>query len=475
MANSLDRLSGEEKFEAIYSKLCRAINDYRMEEAIKRGVLLGLSGGADSVMLLHLLLEYRRRNFDFNILSVHVNHGIRESEADRDEIFSLEICKSLGVEAISVKADIPRLSKETGLGLEECAREVRYSVFADIIKSRNDISTVVTAHNADDNAETVLLNILRGSGSRGGAGIPPVRDNVIRPLLYATKAEIIEALNSSEVRFVTDSTNLSSDYRRNYLRNEVLSGLIGRFDEPFSMFARFSKNLREDEDFISSLANEFISSHSVIRNKDLTTLHKALLLRVLSLMCGMSLSESLFEDLASLLMKDNFEYTLSGNKKIKCERGVITILESKSESEGFYYDLHKGINEIEEFSSDIIISESEIPKSSLNVYSFSIQRKISSAIIESGIFIRNKKDGDTIFYGGMTRKLKKLFSDRKLPSYVKERIPVFCDGIGVLWVPGYGSRELPLVDGDGKTLYIALCIKKAEDRERFYSASEYKS
>ncbi|MBO5102130.1 MAG: tRNA lysidine(34) synthetase TilS, partial [Clostridia bacterium] len=150
----------------IYSVAVSSIEEYGMEKMIKKGVLVGLSGGADSVMLLCFLIEYRRRTADFPILAVHINHSIRGESADRDEAFAKRMCASLGVEFISEKIDVPSIAKENGLGIEECARNVRYQEFQNIIQGRNDIGSISVAHNADDNLETVIFNIFRGTGLR---------------------------------------------------------------------------------------------------------------------------------------------------------------------------------------------------------------------------------------------------------------------------------------------------------------------
>ena len=166
--------------EAIYTRILQTIEKHHMEDQIFGGTLLGFSGGADSVMLFMFLLEFKRRtNQSFKIVCVHVNHGIRGEESKRDEIFSSDFVKDSPEEFLSVKIDVPKLSKDTGEGLEEAARNARYAIFNDIIKSRNDISCIAVAHNATDNVETVIFNMLRGTGLRGICGIKPTRDNIV--------------------------------------------------------------------------------------------------------------------------------------------------------------------------------------------------------------------------------------------------------------------------------------------------------
>ena len=191
----LNKLFGSEKGRHIFSEFLRISREFSMTEKIKNGVIVGFSGGADSVMLLCLLTKYARDMGYPMPVAVHLNHCIRGAEADRDEEFSAEFSSSLGVEFLSFHRDIPALAKELSKGLEETARIARYSIFDDIIQSRNDICAVAIAHNSTDNLETLIFNMMRGAGTRGLSGISPTRGNIIRPLLYCSKADIVSALD----------------------------------------------------------------------------------------------------------------------------------------------------------------------------------------------------------------------------------------------------------------------------------------
>ena len=447
----------------LYCKAEATILAYNMDKEIEKGVLLGLSGGADSVMLLCLILEYKRRKQkDFPILAVHINHGIRGDEADYDESFCRGLCDSLKVEFISRKIDVPKIAMESGLGLEEAARKVRYSIFHDIIQGRNDISTIAVAHNMSDNAETVLFNILRGSGSRGASGVRPVRDKIIRPLIEISKSEILFALDRAEIPYVIDSTNLSDEYSRNYLRNEVIPSLVKVTTDPERMLARFAINMRSDDDFISGVAREFLLAHKTIYNTDLRSLHYSVFIRVLSLMAGYDegyLSSSLSGDIYALLDKDNFSYSLYGDVKFICERGVCTVGIGPDDVD-YFIEVKGELTPVDEFSADFILSKD---KYSSNVYKKSIQANLSSAIIGGSLYLRPKRNGDTVYYGGMTHKLKKLFNDKKIPLSVRKKLPILCDDKGALWVPGFGVRDDGVPREERQDLFATLAIK--EDHE----------
>lgn len=460
--------------EKIYRCGSEFLRKYSLEDKLSSGVLVGFSGGADSVMLALFLCEYQERNAPLPLLLFHVNHGIRGEEAERDERFSRELSEELGVEFDSLCVDVPKIAKERGVGTEEAARDVRYSAFDNIIRGRNDISLIALAHNATDNIETVLLNILRGSGSRGASGIPPVRGNIFRPLLSVPKEDIVSLLTEYKIPFVTDSTNLSTEYRRNYLRGEVLPLLRNINPSIEAAFSRLSDNLRSDDDCLSSLAEEFLSGRETVPCRELSALHGALLARVLSLMAGESLSYSQNSKLSELLSGDNFSYTVRDNKIFYAERGLLSVKDGKAGEEYTYsVKIGEGRTKIEELNLEITVTHEPVDKTSLNIYKKSIQAQISDDIIDGEMLVRPKDEGDTVYYGGMTRKLKKLFSDRKIPPSERKRIPVLCDGKGVLWLPGYGIR----CDGKGSSsrkVYVTMGVYSGESDSDAVFGSEYK-
>ena len=366
MNNLLDRLFSTKCGIEVYKNALSAISDYGMQNMISRGILVGLSGGADSVMLLLVLLKYREQN-DFKIKAVHVNHLIRGAEADRDERFSLELCKSLGVEFESFHIDVPKIAEEQKIGMEEAARNERYKVFAALVASDSSISSIAVAHNATDNLETVIFNIMRGAGTLGASGISPVRDNVIRPLIYSPKRLIVSALEEAEIDFVTDSTNNLSDYSRNYIRNEILPHLSRISDSPEEMGTRFSKNLREDSDFILSLAERFISENEKngsFAKESFLSLEKPVFSRVLTIMCkkaALPAPEKIHIDsIFALCRGGDFSFSLPGGVSFVSREGRIYIGEPKTEKREFFFPLKEGLNTFSGFDSAIIISKEKV-------------------------------------------------------------------------------------------------------------------
>ncbi len=473
MVDKINKLFESDFGKKIYSTIEKTVSAYNMLERIKSGVLVGLSGGADSVLLLLYLYALKGHIGDFPILAVHVNHMIRGAEADRDENFSRNLSQSLGIPFISENIDVPAIAKNDGLSIEEAARNARYSIFYNILSSRNDVSTIVVAHNATDNIETVIFNILRGAGTKGASGIPPIRQNIIRPLINLSKQEIILALENAGIEYVTDSSNLENDYSRNYIRNNILPLLTNISSDPERSISRLSENLRSDDEYISRQAESFIAGRKNIPTKDLASLHQSLLYRVLAKMVeaySVTLELKHVEMVLSLLSEDNFEVSLPYGLRFVSEHGISYITDKKATAPDYLYYLENGKNDIAEYQSVLYLTDKKIDKTSLKVYKNSIQADLSSAIIVGRLFIRPKRDGDAVFYNGMTHKLKKLFNDRKIPKSKRPYIPVLCDDNGVVWVPGFGVRD-DMSEYKSEHLYVTLAVNYSDaDESAFYIA-----
>jgi tRNA(Ile)-lysidine synthase len=223
-------------------KIRAAISQYSM---IREGaaVTVALSGGADSVALLFAL-----RELGYGVSAAHVNHNLRGAESDRDEAFVREWCANLGVALTARSVDV-RAIQEKHQSLEEAARKARYTFFGEID------GLIATAHTASDNAETVLLNLIRGTGLKGLCGIPPVRERIIRPLILAERSEVLQYCRERGLQYVTDSSNACEDFTRNRLRLTLIP-LIKEINPAFdgSMTA-MCEILRNDCDFLESLAD----------------------------------------------------------------------------------------------------------------------------------------------------------------------------------------------------------------------------
>lgn len=226
-------------------------------------VCAALSGGADSVSLLLAMKELSEET-GFELSACHLNHGLRGDESDGDQRFCAELCRSLNIPLITKKISVAELSGKHE-SIEETARRVRYEFFCGTLDGLGDGAVLATAHTANDNAETVLINMVRGTGLAGLCGIPPVRGLgehfVIRPLLGCTRAEVEAFLAERGQRYVTDSTNLSEEYTRNKIRRRVFAEITEINPSAAEVFGRMCRTLREDNAFLEQTAQRALDEN----------------------------------------------------------------------------------------------------------------------------------------------------------------------------------------------------------------------
>lgn len=221
----------------------------RREEITDAHICCALSGGADSVCLLHCLLHLRE-TFDLTVSAVHIQHGLRGEESLRDEQFCRIFCTEHGVPLTVIPVDVRGYAAAHRLSEETAARECRYAAFDTL-----DCTYVATAHTASDQLETILFRMARGTGLRGLCGIPPRRGRFLRPLLCATRGEIEDFLHASVLSYVTDSTNLSDAYSRNFIRHTIVPPLRTLNAGAEHHVLRMAQSLREDADLLDTMAD----------------------------------------------------------------------------------------------------------------------------------------------------------------------------------------------------------------------------
>ena len=249
--------------DAMLRKLANTLEEERL---VRRGdaVIVGISGGPDSVFLLQTMSQLRDR-FGFHLFAVHVHHGIRGEEADRDAAFSRDMAEELGVPFRLMHVPAPEYAEKHGLSLEEAARILRYRAFQEYREelSGKDVNGVwiAVAHHLDDQAETVLHNFVRGSGIRGMAGMDVKRDFIIRPLLSIKREDILKWLKDQHIPYVFDSTNADLQYTRNRIRQVILPELKKINPEAALHISETAAILREAETFFSEKAEEYVKNY----------------------------------------------------------------------------------------------------------------------------------------------------------------------------------------------------------------------
>ena len=254
-------------------------------------VLCAVSGGADSIYLLHQLksLESQRR---LNIFAAHFDHGLRGEESCRDREFTQRQCAVLNIPCTVGSGDVAAYAADNHIGLEEAARILRYR-FLDETADQMHCDRIATAHTANDNAETVLMNLCRGAGSRGLAGIPPVRNRLIRPLLHTGRDEIVSWLTENGIPWVEDSSNSDETFTRNRFRHSILPLMMEENPAFLDAVGRMTDLLREDDACLCKEAEEFIRQYcdeNTIPAKALLKLEPAVASRVMRVICGTGLS-----------------------------------------------------------------------------------------------------------------------------------------------------------------------------------------
>ncbi|MBQ5988351.1 MAG: tRNA lysidine(34) synthetase TilS [Oscillospiraceae bacterium] len=288
-------------------------------------VIVGLSGGADSVSLL-LALNELRDVLKIELSALHVNHCLRGEESDRDEQFCRDLCDRLSIPFICGRFDVNAEAAKMKMSTELAAREIRYRFFAEQTAGKK----LATAHNANDNAETVIFNLTRGTGTKGIAGIPPVRDNIIRPLLGVTRNEIEAFLKERDQDFVIDSTNLSDDYTRNTIRHNVIPVLEKINPALFRTILADSENFRTDNNFIESEAEKAYASG--LSGKDsicgLAELHPAVRRRCIARFLsenGIEVNSRRIADVEKAVLKDG-KINLKGEIYAEASEGCLRIV-----------------------------------------------------------------------------------------------------------------------------------------------------
>ena len=236
----------------------KIVNKNRKEALIESGdrVVVGFSGGPDSVFLVEMLLKLKEK-IEFNIVLVHINHLLRGVEAQRDEDFSIEYGKSRGLEVFTRKIDITSLGKEKGLSLEEAGREGRYGFYNEILEKTKS-NKIALAHNKDDQIETFLFRLSRGTGLSGLEGIASKRGRYIRPISEIYKRDIVEYLDKNRIAYCIDSTNLENEFTRNSIRLDLIPFIESRYNPKFKdkVFSLIEE-IRENNQFIKKEIEKF--------------------------------------------------------------------------------------------------------------------------------------------------------------------------------------------------------------------------
>jgi len=249
----------KKRYNNIMDKMQRVLDFCKEHDLFnkKQKVGVGISGGADSVFLLYFLAKYKDVLGVDEIIAIHVNHNLRGTESDEDAEFVKRLCANLNTRCEIVSVDVNKYVAKQKVGVEEAARILRYEAF-DKIRKEQYLDTICLAHHKNDQAETVLMHILRGAGIQGAIGMLPKHAGYVRPLLCISREDIECALKEAKIKYRTDSTNSNTNYTRNFIRKEVLGRAQKVYPGCVDAICEFSKRMLLDEEFISGLLDKYI-------------------------------------------------------------------------------------------------------------------------------------------------------------------------------------------------------------------------
>ena len=386
-------------------------------------VICAVSGGADSVALLFAMYLLRER-LDITLEAAHFNHRLRGEESDADEAFVKELCSRYDIPLHLGSGRILPGKK----GLEAAAREARYAFL------RSLPGKIATAHTADDNAETVLLHLVRGTGLKGLGGISPMNGNVIRPMLTVTRREVEAFLSEYALPHREDSTNATDLFLRNRIRRNVMPLLLQENPSLAENLSDMALGLREDEDYLSRMAGETLPGVAALRE-----MHPALRARALERFLKENGVPEPEKRHIALLEQLVFSDKPSAQADLP---GGITVARR--------YDTLGVLGEAQSLSERVLEGSLELPELGLRVVCAEADTIVNTpdtfTVVPAGkIVVRSRLPGDRIRLSGGTKSLKKLFIDRKIPASERLRIPIIADEAGVLgvWSIGADQNRIP--------------------------------
>lgn len=444
-------------------KVIKFMEKYRMLSPCDR-VVAGVSGGADSLALLHFLRF--GCGMELELTAVHLNHLLRGEESLRDQRHVEEICAAWGVRLVVRQVDVAALAKQSGTGLEEAGREARYRLFEEIT---GEDGKIATAHTLSDCCETTVFHLARGSGLKGLCGIPPVRGRIVRPFLSVTRAEIEQYCSENQIQYITDSSNEADQYSRNQIRHGIIPKLKELNPQAEASIGRLVETLREDEDCLERLAAE--NERACRREGELLlealsgepSIRKRVLMRWLK-------GHHVFYDfqtidrISDIAAQGRGKLNLCGNVFCQAKDGHLFL--SKPEEAAPYFEFPLELRRYQMPSGDgYAFYEADRPAflHIQELFKNSTYNYIDSSKIIGKLIIRQRRKGDKIciFPRNITKSIKKLCQEAKISLQMREKIFLICDERGIIYVEGLGLASRVAAD-ETTTRYLMIKKERTE-------------
>jgi len=472
----------------LLGKAKTAIKKYSMLSE-KDWVLIGLSGGPDSVCLLQVLNSLKDE-YKLSLHAIYIDHGLRPDEIPAEIEFCKKLCENLGVPFTTKSVDVKSYAGEYGLNKQEAARDLRYKAFEDTAIEIG-ANKIALAHNADDQAETFFMRILRGAGQRGLAGIPPVRGKIIRPLIEIERKEIEYFLDSASGSFIIDSSNLKKDYFRNWLRLAVMPEFKKQNPALINTLSWVVEIVREEDNYLELIVTKTLMK-LIPKKTDKTielflvpleNMDKVILRRVLrrAIEAVKGLRGFNFvhiEDIVGLIKNGNSGDRLYLPKGIRAIKGYSTLkLTSELPQKLGEYSLdipgEVVLKEAKVLIKATVIERGQGDKGSPHSGGFVAsgdsprraeakegQRKeaieLDADKIKSPLTVRGRRSGDFFYPSGFgkRKKLQDFFVDEKIPRDERDSIPIVLSGDDIVWIAGYRADERFKVTEETKKVLI---------------------
>lgn len=419
-------------------------------------LLIAVSGGLDSAVLCALCKE---AGFNFSI--AHCNFKLREEESDRDEMFVKNMAEEMNIPFFVTSFDTKANAKENRTAIEETARNLRYNWFLQLIAESkltgNPLNFLLTAHHADDNIETVVMNFFRGTGIKGLRGLQPKQNKIVRPLLFARRKELQEYAVANNVAFVTDSTNATNDYTRNLFRNEILGSIEKVYPEAL-------KNILKNIDRFADVEYLYNESMEQIIEKLVERKGAELHVPVLKLLKTKPLPTVIYEiikdagftaaqvhDAEKLLYSESGKYIKSTTHIILRNRNWLIISPLSRVEASLNIVLEEDDNNIAFAAGSLSLTKTTMPE---NLFTDANSVYINAAELHYPLLLRKWKIGDYFYPLGMNKKkkLSRFFIDQKLSLLQKEQVWVLESNKKIAWVVGYRIDDRFKVTSNSKQI-----------------------
>ena len=422
---------------------------------IKKGerVAVALSGGMDSMALLHYA-HNNAKTLGIEVVAINVEHGIRGEASISDTNFVKEYCAKNDIPLFCYAVDSIRVAKEQKLSIEQSARKLRYECFFDAI-AKGKCDKIATAHHQSDNAESILFNILRGSGIKGAKGIESnYNDKIIRPMLGVQKADIQEYVKQNHIPFVTDKTNFDDDYTRNFLRLNVIPKIKEIFPEMEQSLTRFAEICALEDDFMQTLAIKSVELNQAIASISLpierAIFNRSVIIALKSLGVKKDWEKTHIDSVYSLCNKQNGAKIslLDGITAIR-EYDKITLYQSRETTDT---ELPFAIGSFDFCNQQLTIKE-VAPTSQINLTQ---GLYLDADKLPKTATIRTPRTGDVFTkFGGGTKKLCDYLTDKKIPQRLRSTLPIIADQNVVYAIFGIGiSQNVKVTDQTKNILQI---------------------